>query len=268
MIELSPQDKKNIVGAVLTTAILLSIFLLAKTIGEVKAYPSLGKNPNQMNAITVNGTGEVFAVPDIATISFTVKSEAKSIADAQKSMNEKINKAIEVLESEGVDKKDIKTTGYTGYPKYEQKYETAVDCFSEYCPPMPTKSVISGYETNQTISVKVRNTDSLGKITDALGKVKITEINGPNFSIDDEDAVKAEARDKAIVDAKAKAEAIASGLGVRLTRVVSFYEDQNSMPMYGGDMAMGGSMMKESSANIPMGENQIISNVSITYEIR
>ena len=73
------------------------------------------------------------------------------------------------------------------------------------CPPTPGKNVITGYTASESITVKVRNTDDVGKIMQGLGALGVSDLSGPNFSIDNEDSLKAEARKKAIDDAKSKA---------------------------------------------------------------
>ena len=95
-------------------------------------------------------------------------------------------------------------------------------------------------------------------------------VSGPDLSIDDVDAIKVDAREKAIADAKAQAEVLAEQLGVRLGKIVSFSESGNeNYPMYmsaRADVAMSGKAAPE--ANIATGEQTITSNVSITYKIR
>jgi len=109
----------------------------------------------------------------------------------------------------------------------------------------------------------------VGKIMQGLGTLGVSDLNGPNFSIDNEDALKAQARKKAIDDAKEKAATLAKDLGVRLGKITSFSESGNyPSPMYDRGM-MSVSAAKESApAQIPKGENTISSDVSITYEIR
>ena len=77
----------------------------------------------------------------------------------------------------------------------------------------------------------------------------------------------------AIADAKEKAQQLASQLGIRLGQLVSFYEDKGGQPMpyYSRELGMGGDMAVQESAaapNVPMGENQFVSNVNLTYRIR
>lgn len=263
------KEKKNVVSAILVTLGLLSLFLLVQTIGVVKSYDKNNSN-TQINQISINGTGEAFAVPDVATVSFTGTGSAKTMSGAQKALNEQIAKAMDFLKDSNIAEKDIKTQNYNSYPKYDYKYESDTICGALTCPPRPTKQVISGYESSQTISVKVRNTDDVGKIIDGLGKAGLSNINGPDFSIDNEDSIKAEARKNAINDAKKKAKALARDLGVRLGDIISFNESNGGPIYYAKDAMMSTSVggVASPEANLPKGENKITSNVMIVWEIR
>jgi uncharacterized protein YggE len=168
------------------------------------------KHPNgQVASISVSGEGEVTAAPDIATVNFTVRESAKTVPEAQKLAEAKIASGLKELEALGVDKKDTKTLSYTVNPKYESQ-QTGY-CNGYVCP--PAKTVINGYEVAQSVVVKVRKVEKAGEVIGALGKVNITEISGPEFTVDDMDKAQAEAKAEAIKNAQAKAEATAKALG-------------------------------------------------------
>jgi len=250
--------------------LLLAIFSLLfffKFINEVKKSGYIGREYGIQNSITVTGNGEVVSVPDIATFSFTVRSEKSTVEASQKEVTDKTNKIISALKDKGVDEKDIKTTGYNIYPQYDYNN---IQCFAYPCP--PSKQVLRGYEVSHSITVKVRDTKNTGDLLTMVGEYEVENVSGINFSIDDEDALMEEARSLAIDDAKNKADQLAKDLGVKLVRVVSFYENNYPMPYYAdsyGVMGKGGDMMESSVApEIPTGENTITSNVSVTYEIR
>jgi uncharacterized protein YggE len=219
------------------------------------------------NTITVTCQGEQFATPDIATFDFGVTETAKTVGDAQTAATNKINAAFKALKDAGIADKDIQTSSYNINPHYE--YQNAA-CVNGYCP--GGKSILTGYDVSQTITVKVRNLDKAGSIFSTIGSLGVQNVNGLNFSVDKPDAVKAAARKQAIDKAEAKAHELASQLGVHLVRIVSFNED-NIIPYYGkGGVAMD-SMRSEAAMvapapAVPAGEQKITSNVTITYEIR
>ena len=180
-----------------------------------------------------------------------------------------MNTILAYLEGEGVEDKDIKTQYYNLNPKY--RYEERVCSSNSYWP--PGEPVIDGYEVSQTVTVKVRDLDTAGDLISGAGERGATNISSLQFTIDDETVLKAEARKKAIADAKEKASELAEDLGVHITRMVGFYENEDGQyPMYnagyGGDMAMNESFDMKSAPAMPRGENSITSNVTITYEVK
>lgn len=265
------ENKSNLFKALTLFVVLGSIFVGAMIITEVKSYRFIGGGVSATNTISVSGEAEVFAAPDIANISFTVREEAKKVSDAQNKVTAKVRASLEGVRKLGIADKDIKTQNYSSYPKYEYQ-EGTVTCMSTICPPYrPGKQVIVGYEVSQTVTLKVRNLESVNAIVDGLAAAGVTEMQGPNFAIDDEDGLKAEARKKAIAEAREKAEVLADDLGVTLVRIVSFSEGGSYYPMYAREsmtMGKGGADASAPMPEIPQGEEKIVSNVMVTYEIR
>lgn len=268
--------------------IVLIIFVAVSALNALKENRYIGGGVSASNVITVNGEGEVFAVPDIAEIGFSVVAEKKTLTDAQKASAEKINAVMAFLKEQGIDEKDIKTTNYSANPKYEwtnevtpmssgssgaaesgyDSVQTSV-VYPDYYP-RPQNQVVVGYEVRQTITVKVRDTEKVGALVVGIGEQGATDIYGPTFTIDDEVALQHEARQKAIDDAKDKAEQLAKDLGVKLVRIVSFSENGGGYypVMYKGMEVAMDSAAPSVIPEIPVGQNRISANVSITYEIR
>jgi len=275
------ENKKRIFQVLGVLIIVLSVFYAVKIFSEIKKVSLLGES-TQPATISFSGHGEVTAVPDIANVYFTISKDAGTVKDAQAAVAVIEKKALDLLKTKGVDDKDIQTSNASFNPKYEYKQAVCppvrIDTIevgggsvgstaSYYCP--PGKQVLTGYTASESITVKIRNTDNVGDIMQGLGTTGVSDLNGPNFAIDKEDTLKAEARKKAIEDAKAKAKILAKDLGVSLSKIVSFSENGNYPTMYAKsammDSATGGA---PAPAVIPKGENTISSDVTITYEIR
>ncbi|MAF59562.1 MAG: SIMPL domain-containing protein [Candidatus Pacebacteria bacterium] len=249
--------------------ILLVVFLGAKTITEFLGWQHIGADTPVVSTISVQGEGEVFAVPDVATLTYTVSVEkAKTAKEAQDEAARVSNLALDYLKKNDIDEKDIKTTNFNLQPQYTV---TPINCFTFPCP--PRERVFEGFSLFHSIEVKVREIDSAGEILSGLseaGGEGLISVGSLNFLIDDEEELQEEAREMAIDDAKDKAKALAKDLGVRLVRVVNFNE-------FGGgqvfrafeEFGIGGDASTASSVpQIPTGENRISSTVSVTYEIR
>ena len=217
--------------------------------------------------ITVEGNGEAVAVPDIATFSFSVQAEASEANVAQERSAESVNAIVAALEEADIDEEDIKTTSYNLYPEYEFIRQV---CTEGLCPPGERR--LKGYAVSQTITVKVREVDDAGELISMVGGLGATNVSGLSFTIDDDDMIKAEARDMAIADAEEKARALADSLDVRLGRIVGFWEDRGGYyPVDSRGSVMTFDAAAESAAvapQIPTGENTVTSIVNITYEIK
>ncbi len=281
--------KERTMKALYALGIALTVYVGVLAIAKLREYPYIGSQYPSGNIITVTGEGEVFAVPDIAEISFSVNEEASTLPAAQEAAAIKMNAAIDYLKAQGVDEKDIKTTNYSANPRYEYRNG---DVMPVYDMPMYEGSsgasaaepsmaiaypiwdggdtrVLVGYDVNQTISVKVRDTDKAGELIAGVTAKGITDIYGPNFTIDDEDELQREARQDAIKDARAKAKELADDLDVRLVRVVSFNENGGGYyPMYAKMETAMDSGAAPIAPTLTPGENRIAASVTITYEIR
>lgn len=262
--EIPEENKKNLYRALLGLIIILSLYFAARFFSEIKLYSTLG-NVN-VSTIALSGHGEVNAVPDIANISFTITKEAKTVKEAQEGVATVEKNTLDFLKNKGIADKDIKTENVSFYPKYD---------YNPACPGgygdigMPCRQKgpqIIGYEASESITVKIRNTDDAGAIIQGLGSIGVSNLSGPNFAIDDEDALKAQARKKAIDEAKMKAKVLSKDLGVHLGRIVDFSESGNSGPIYYSKTTSADSA--PAPAKILKGENTINADVTITYEIR
>ncbi|MDB5266842.1 MAG: hypothetical protein JWN89_657 [Parcubacteria group bacterium] len=243
--------------------IILGIFLLFAALNAFKTWHA--PSP-AFNSISVTGKGESVTVPDVATFSFTVSADATSVGGAQDQVTKKMDLILQSLADLNIAKADIKTTDYTVWPKYT--YTSGV-CTQNSCP--PSRQIADGYTVNHSVQVKIRKTDDAGKALGLVGGKGATNVSSLNFTSDDPNKALNEARAKAIDDAKAKAEDLADHLGVRLVRVVGYYDSNGPFPMYESASA-GPTMLKAqdavSSPTVPSGENKTTVNVTVNYEIR
>jgi hypothetical protein len=278
------QQKVWKIGAIV--GILLAVYLLALSIGQFKSIGYIGSGIQPTNTIAVDGTGDAYAIPDVATFSFTVTETAKTVTAAQTAATTKANAALAAVKAAGVADKDIQTTSYNINPDYQYQNAVCPQSVSSdssgvssgsmiavsptsiaYCP--PGKSVLTGYDVSETVTVKVRNLDNAGSIFASIGSLGVQNVNGLDFSVDNPDAVQAQARATAIADAQTKAKTLASQLGVSLARIVSFSENNNSYPqpiMYAMS-ASTGAVPKATTPTISTGQEKVTDNVTITYEI-
>lgn len=245
----SPRTILAFSAMILLSAIIIVSILREKLVNE------------QQWQINVAGQGRAAYEPDIANINLevTVNKSAKP-EDALNQLNEKMKNVIGAVEKIGIVKENIQTQNYTLNPHYE-----TVD----------NNSKITGYDANQSIIVKVKeinkNQNKVAEVIATAGKAGANKINGINFEASNFNELKQAARLKAIADARGKAKATGDSLGVKLGKVVGWWENyvmDNGAGYYDGKggMGMGGGNITE--PYIPTGQREIIIDVNLTYKIK
>lgn len=259
--QISEQNKK--IGMILVGVLIVVLIVLG-----VKLISTVG-NKNDVATITVTGKAEVKATPNVSKFTVTIEETAKDQSAALAASSEKVNKVIDALKTIGIEEKDIKTEYTSVNPKYE--YPSAKMEMMIY-PPVAANPVVTGYTSSHTLSVKVRNLDNVSAVQKAFTDAKVQNVSGPDLSVDDIDALKLDAREKAIADAKKQAKILAKQLHVRLVTIISFNENgDGAYPVYmsaRADSAMMAGKAATPEATVAAGEQTITSNVSITYKIR
>jgi len=259
--------KKVKIYLVACLAVVLTLFLITLIVStivgiqnKVKEGKYIGQGIETKSTIRVSDTGVIYAKPDLAIISFSVKNEAKTVDIAMKENVEQMNRIIDAIKKQGVESKDLKTTNFNIYPRYEYHEKKEIP---PYYP--QGERVLVGYEIIQSLQVKIRDMEKIGKIIEGATTAGANQVGNLQFTIDKQDEFKKQAREQAINKAKTKAEELALQLGVNLVRIINFSETSVLPRFYGLDEASG--LGGEKAPQIEIGENKIEVTVFITYEI-
>jgi len=252
---------KTIFSLVVVLLFVLIVSFAAEAVNKIKASKYVGQGIGTRNTITVSDSGEIYAAPDLAVTSFSVVTEAKTVAEAMSENTNKMNAVIEAVKGQGVEEKDLKTINFNISPHYDYYGVSSI---------YPSgKRVLVGYDVTQSLQVKIRDLEKVGSIVQAAVDNGSNEASDLQFTIDQQDEFKKQAREEAINKAKAKAEELADQLGVKLVRITSFSES-NYVPYYdfmakeAAPLGIGGG---SGAPQIETGENKIEVTVYITYEI-
>ncbi len=159
------------------------------------------------------------------------------------------------MKENGVAEKDIQSVNISINPNYN--YDNG-------------KSTIDGFIATHGLAVKIRNLDSIDAILAGVSGIAGVQIQGTSYDIDDKTLLYREARDLAIAKAKQKAEDMAKASGISLGKVISISESQGYTPMYTNQYAKSEMTTADSAGGgaVSVGQLEISTNVSISYEIR
>jgi len=221
-------------------------------------------DPSAFSSFGVTGEGKVSVVPDIATVSFGVITEGGSdVSTLQTDNTKKMNDIIAFLKKNDIDKVDIKTSGYNISPRYSNNRCV----YGSIC----EAPKIIGYQVSQSVEIKIRDFTKIGSILSGLVKAGANSVSGVQFTIDDLEAVRSEARGLAIKEAQKQAKIVAKTAGFNLGGLTSIEEEFNGGPMYygmGGDNMMVKNLEATSAPVIEAGSTDVTVRVNVRYQIK
>ncbi len=197
--------------------------------------------------------GKASAKPDVGTISGGVQSTSNNASEAMRMNNRKMASVIDTIRSAGVKSKDIQTSGISLRKHYEWEND---------------KRVEKGFRASNSINVHIRNTEDLGKILQAIVDSGATNINGPNFSLEDDSKLVEEARAKAIKKAAALAQSYAKQTGFREAKLVSITEGYGSEAELLYNLAPAEAAADAAAGTVPVEVGEVAREVSITARYR
>ena len=216
-------------------------------------FPDIAIASPQGTLLSVSASADATRVPDVATISTGVVTQAADANAAMRANAVQMDKVMAAIRAAGIAERDIQTAGINLNPQYK---------YVENQPPS-----IVGYQASNTVNVKVRDLSKLGQVLDAFVANGANQINGPSFEVDKPDEAYDEARLAALKKAQARADTYAAALGMKVRRIVSINEGGASfprpMPMMRARAADG--FAKETS--VSPGEASLSVSIDVVFEL-
>jgi uncharacterized protein len=258
---------------------LAAIFLIIGNTSAQNTPP--GINSSQYSGtITVTGNGYVYAEPDLAKVTIGVTTEATTSSQAMSDNANAMSAVIAAIRRLGIPDKDIQTSTVSLQPKYEYQYPTALVSSTtgteKAVPPVPTSTPptslstrIVGYTAVNTVTVTVRDMSLVGKVIDEGYGGGANNINGVTFLLSDEKgaSVYKEALQKAVAEAKDKANVLATAAGVSDIRLKTIAENGQYYPIAYDVMERSAAAGTGAVAPTPIspGQNKVTATVGLTY---
>ena len=163
------------------------------------------------STLSVNGQGSVSAPADTAVLDIGVNVVRDTVAEARDDAATAMGRLRDSLAANGIDDDDIATTQFNVFPEFDFRGET---------------QEIRGFRVFNTVMVRIRDLDRAAEVIDeaivAVGD-EVT-VNGIRFTIDETGPMLAQAREAAVVDARARAEELADLADVELGALTSISE--------------------------------------------
>ena len=188
--------------------------------------------------------------PDIAQTQLGVQTFAAGVDEALQTNSARMDAIIAALKAQGIADADLQTSNFSVQPQYDFEKETRD---------------IVGYWVNNSLAVTLRDLNQVGTALQAALDAGANTVNDLRFTIDNSEALQAEARALAVADARRRAETLAEAAGVKLGAALDIRESSNSYPIFAR-----GSFDEASGAAVPVqaGELDLTVYVEVLFAIR
>ena len=205
--------------------------------------------------IVTTGEGIVKLAPDRVWVSIAAESRARAPKEAQRANAEAMTAVLDKLKTLGLAADAIRTSGYDLQPEFD--YANA-------------RQTLRGYVARNAVEVRVDDIARAGEVLEAAIGSGATSVSGVRFDLKDRAAAEREALRKAVTDARGRAEAAASGAGMRVERVLRI-EEQRAAPMEPRPMMMmrqAAGFQADAAPPIAPGELEVRATVTMTSGIK
>ena len=221
-----------------------SILILAIT-----AMTTMAHAQQIQPTVNVTGEGKVIAVPDEVTIRMGVQTEGKDAKTVKTENDASVDKVLDYLLKMNIPQNQVQTE----YVNLNKNYDYNTKTYS--------------YKASQTISVKLKDLSKYDKVMSGLVPSGINTINGIEFSSSKMEAYEAEARKKAVADAKEKAKEYAGVLGQNIGKALMIAEQGTSAPQPQPMYKMAMAEMDSTQRTLAPGELTITSKIQVSFEL-
>jgi uncharacterized protein len=203
--------------------------------------------------ITVQASGQVEAIPDVAHVRSGVVTEAETAHAALARNSATMKKLIDGLKAAGIEAKDIQTSAIRVEPRYTKARNAR-------------PAIIAGYRVSNQIELTARDLDRLGEVLDRLAGMGANEMNGLSFAVSEAETLKDKARVAAVANARRRAELIAKAAGAEVGDVISISENVSHGPRYGG--ARTARMAAAAPVPVERGSETLTASATVTWTLK
>jgi uncharacterized protein len=203
------------------------------------------------SAISVTGEASISVPPDLAAVDAGVASDAKTAREASEANNAAMAKVLAALKAANIDAKDIQTSRLSLQP--------------QYAPNRAGPSSVVGYRASNRVSVRIRDVSKIAGVIDTLVGAGANDIGNISFEVSQASKLLDDAREKAVADARRKAEIYAKAAGVTLGAPLSISEEGAPQPVFRAKMA---APLAAAPTPIAQGEETLSISVSVTWAIK
>ncbi|MCU0990917.1 MAG: SIMPL domain-containing protein [Xanthomonadales bacterium] len=222
------------------------------------ALPAIAADEVRPRTVSVSGTGEVAAEPDLAQVTLGVEARKPALADARSEVSATVERVLALCKSLGIDPKRVNATRVQIQPEYSWNEKDR-------------KRVLLGYLVSRQVQVELRDLELLGTLLERAVDAGVNQVNDPVLDSSRRKELERDALAKAVADARLNADTLARAAGASLgpVRTLNGATSATSappVPMYRRQVAMADAAMAP-EASYQAGEMKFSASVNAEYDL-
>lgn len=226
--------------------------VLARMAVALVALAALG-GCGRETLLSVNASSTTRSAPDLAVVTLGVLARGATAQAAQQAQSERMSAVMVATRAAGVEDDEVQTVGYSIEPQYAY--------------PRNAAPRVTGYVSRNIVTVRMRDLSAVSRLIDATVAEGANELNGIQFTYQDEEASREAARAQAVETARARAERYAAAAGMRVVGIDSITEPGGAIPperRRDGFIPPPMAVATEQSANLAIRPGELDNPASVT----
>jgi uncharacterized protein YggE len=208
-----------------------------------------------VSSIRVTGDARVTAKPDRVQIDVGVSTRAAQSQDAATQNARQVDAMLAAVRKVAGPTAVLKTVSYSLYPNYQR-------------PKGGGEPTVESYTALNVVQVTLDDLGRIGTVIDAATQAGANRVQGIQFTLRDQDTVRAQALREAALRARAEADVLAAALGLKVLRVLSVEENSPRfvpVRVFGG--AMRADMATAAPTPVEAGTLEVAADVALSVEV-
>ena len=229
---------------------------------------SQGEHQQSVNALSVQGKGEVYAAPDMVTLSISLSKTAPTTKEAQHFVATKMIEVQSLLKNFPIKAEDIQTQNITIGTEYDYGFGGGGE------------RKVKGYTATYAMALTLRELDAkkakvLEDLINTLSGIEGVGIESLSYDIRDKTELFRQARSLAMEKAKQKAKELAKLGGVRIGKPIALSEEVDATPFFARKAMASQSNVafadeasaEEGTSTIALGQLKVSVAINVSYPL-
>jgi uncharacterized protein YggE len=207
-------------------------------------------------SVSVTGSGEVRAQPDMAYVTLGVEARKPTLAEARNLVAATVERVLGLARELKIDPRYVDSTALQVQPEYRWNDKDA-------------QRVLLGYVVSRQVEIELRNLEQLGALLERSVTAGVNQVGSPRLDSTRRKELERDALARGVADARLNAEALARAAGATLgpVRTLSASAEAPVVPMYRERVMMAQAVAADAEQTYESREMKFSATVNAQYDL-